>query len=144
MSKIHISPNALGTGSVTIASPNTNSDYEITLPEVAGELLATVAGALIGGITEAVVVLTGATPLIDASLGGVQTWTTSGNSTPTYSIPSGSSVLLAVTLGGAHTITWTGVTWLYATVPKLSSGQTHFITLFNVGAGVYGSWGGRL
>jgi len=45
MSKIHISPNALGTGSVTIASPNTNSDYEMTLPGYAGELLATFGGA---------------------------------------------------------------------------------------------------
>jgi hypothetical protein len=36
MSKVKIEGNASGTGTLTIAAPNTNSDYSITLPEVTG------------------------------------------------------------------------------------------------------------
>jgi len=36
MSKVKIEGNASGTGTLTIAAPNTNSDYSVTLPEVSG------------------------------------------------------------------------------------------------------------
>jgi hypothetical protein len=36
MSKVKIEGNASGTGTLTIAAPNTNSDYSVTLPEVTG------------------------------------------------------------------------------------------------------------
>lgn len=36
MSKIALSPNALGSGTLTIAAPNTNSDRTIDLPDAAG------------------------------------------------------------------------------------------------------------
>jgi len=36
MSKINLTPNASGTGVFTIASPNSNTDYTLTLPEVTG------------------------------------------------------------------------------------------------------------
>ena len=36
MSKIALSPNASGTGTLTIAAPNTNSDRTIDLPDAAG------------------------------------------------------------------------------------------------------------
>ena len=36
MSKIKLTGNASGTGTLTIAAPNTNSDYTISLPEVTG------------------------------------------------------------------------------------------------------------
>lgn len=39
MSRIAFNGNALGTGTVTIASPNTNSDRTVTLPDVTGTLL---------------------------------------------------------------------------------------------------------
>jgi hypothetical protein len=39
MSKIALSGNASGTGTLTIAAPNTNSDYTLTLPAEAGTVL---------------------------------------------------------------------------------------------------------
>ena len=39
MSKVKISGNASGTGTFTIAAPNSNTDRSITLPDAAGELL---------------------------------------------------------------------------------------------------------
>jgi hypothetical protein len=41
MSDVVIKGNASGTGSVTIESPNTNSDYTVTLPTGSGELVST-------------------------------------------------------------------------------------------------------
>jgi hypothetical protein len=41
MSDVVIKGNASGTGSVTIESPNTNSDYTVTLPAGSGELVST-------------------------------------------------------------------------------------------------------
>ena len=39
MSKVKIEGNASGTGTFTIAAPNSNTDRSITLPDAAGELL---------------------------------------------------------------------------------------------------------
>ena len=39
MSQVAISGNASGTGTLTIAAPNTNSNYTLTLPEVTGTVL---------------------------------------------------------------------------------------------------------
>lgn len=41
MSKIALSSNPLGTGTLTIASPNTNTDRTLTLPDAAGTLFST-------------------------------------------------------------------------------------------------------
>lgn len=41
MSKITLAPNASGTGTLTIAAPNTNSDYTLTLPTNTGTILTT-------------------------------------------------------------------------------------------------------
>lgn len=39
MSKIALTPNASGTGTFTIAAPNSNTDRTLTLPDVAGEVV---------------------------------------------------------------------------------------------------------
>lgn len=39
MSKITLAPNASGTGTLTVAAPNTNSDYTLTLPAETGTVL---------------------------------------------------------------------------------------------------------
>ena len=39
MSKIALAPNASGTGTFTIAAPNSNTDRTLTLPDVAGEVV---------------------------------------------------------------------------------------------------------
>jgi len=39
MSKVKIQGNASGTGTLTVAAPNTDTDRSITLPDGAGELV---------------------------------------------------------------------------------------------------------
>ena len=49
MSSIKLESNASGTGTLTIAAPNTNTDYTLTLPTAAGTVQ--VSGAAISGTT---------------------------------------------------------------------------------------------
>ena len=52
MSKVKIEGNASGTGTLTIAAPNTNTDSTLTLPDSAGELLTTTGdGSQLTGIS---------------------------------------------------------------------------------------------
>jgi hypothetical protein len=44
MSLVKISGNASGTGTLTIAAPNTNTDYTLTLPQATGTLINTAPG----------------------------------------------------------------------------------------------------
>ena len=60
MSNITIQPNASGTGTFSIASPNSNTSRTLTLPDTTGELLND-ASSLASGK------LTGALPAIDGS-----------------------------------------------------------------------------
>jgi hypothetical protein len=54
MSKITLTPNASGTGTFTIASPNSNTNRTLTLPDSAGELLTTTGdGSNLTGIVTA-------------------------------------------------------------------------------------------
>lgn len=46
MSKIALSSNPLGTGTLTIASPNTNTDRTLTLPDNTGTVLTTGSGGI--------------------------------------------------------------------------------------------------
>jgi hypothetical protein len=51
MSKVKIEGNASGTGTLTIAAPNTNTDRTLTLPDGAGELLTTTGdGSQLNGV----------------------------------------------------------------------------------------------
>tara|TARA_R110000868_G_scaffold348448_1_gene609556 strand:+ start:3186 stop:3716 length:531 start_codon:yes stop_codon:yes gene_type:complete len=60
MSKIALTPNASGTGTFTLASPNSSTSRTLTLPDTTGELLND-ASSLASGK------LTGALPAIDGS-----------------------------------------------------------------------------
>ena len=51
MSKVAIQGNASGTGTFTIAAPNSNTDRTLTLPDEAGTVVTT--GSYVAGITEA-------------------------------------------------------------------------------------------
>jgi hypothetical protein len=83
MSRITLAPNASGTGTLTIAAPNTNTDRTLTLPDVTTTLVGTdasqtltnksIAGSQLTG-TVASSLLTGALPAIDGSaLTGIAT-----------------------------------------------------------------------
>jgi hypothetical protein len=58
MSKIALSGNASGTGTFTIASPNSNSDRTLSLPDAAGEMYNQ--GNILGTVSESSGVPTGA------------------------------------------------------------------------------------
>ena len=55
MSKVALSGNASGTGTFTIASPNSNTDQTLTLPDAAGTLTTSEAVAAAGYTTSAAV-----------------------------------------------------------------------------------------
>jgi hypothetical protein len=57
MSKIALSGNASGTGTLTIAAPNTNSDRTLTLPDAAGTMFNQ--GNIVGTVSESSGVPTG-------------------------------------------------------------------------------------
>ena len=59
MTKIAISPNASGTGTFTIAAPNSNTDRTFTLPDATGEVLTTAGGTFTGPITGTDLTLSG-------------------------------------------------------------------------------------
>ena len=71
MSKISLTPDASGTGTFTLASPNSNTNRTLTLPDAAGELLTTTGdGSGLTSLTSAN--LTGALPAISgAALTGI-------------------------------------------------------------------------
>ena len=93
MSRITLAPNASGTGTLTVAAPNTNTDRTITLPDVTTTLVGTdatqtltnksIAGSQLTG-TVASSLLTGALPAISGAaltdipsgIGVSQTWQT--------------------------------------------------------------------
>jgi hypothetical protein len=58
MSLVKVSGNASGTGTLTIAAPNTNSDYTLTLPDAAGEMYNQ--GNILGTVSESSGLPTGA------------------------------------------------------------------------------------
>jgi hypothetical protein len=78
MSKVKIEGNASGTGTLTIAAPNTNTDRTLTLPDGAGEILTDATGLTSSSSLNAAN-LTGTLPAIDGSnLTGI------GGTTPAF------------------------------------------------------------
>jgi hypothetical protein len=93
MSKITLAPNAAGTGTLTVAAPNTSTDYTLTLPTATTTLVGTdatqtltnksIAGSQLTG-TVASSLLSGALPAIDGSaLTGIASMTLLGTITTT-------------------------------------------------------------
>jgi len=93
------------------------------------------------GYTETVFALTGTTPALNPANGTVQTWTLSGNSTPTSVIAAGQSMTLMIDDGAAFTITWPSVNWRTnaGTAPTLNTTGFTAIVLWNVGTVLYGA-----
>lgn len=96
------------------------------------------------GYTEEVFAVTGTTPALSPTNGSIQTWTLSGNSTPTAGTwADGQSITLMVDDGAAYTITWTSlaVTWKTdgGSAPTLNTTGYTAIALWKVGSVVYGA-----
>ncbi len=95
------------------------------------------------GYTEEVFAVTGTTPALSPTNGSIQTWTLTGDSTPTAGTwASGQSVTLMVDDGSARTINWASmsITWKTGggTAPTLLTSGYTVIELAKVGSTIYG------
>jgi hypothetical protein len=100
-----------------------------------------------GAIDETVFAVTGTTPALSPTNGTIQTWTLSGNSTPTQgTFTEGESMTLMINDGSAFTVTWTSVpiTWVGGTAPTLATTGFTVIELWEVGTTVYGALVGNV
>lgn len=96
------------------------------------------------GYTEEVFAVSGTTPALSPTDGSIQTWTLSGNSTPTAGTwAAGQSLTLMIDDGTAYTITWSSlaVTWKTdgGTAPTLNTSGETAIQLWKVGTTIYGA-----
>ncbi len=94
-----------------------------------------------GTILEDVYTLSGTTPALDPDNGSIQTWTLSGNSTPTDSLSAGESITLMVDDGTAYTITWPTMTWVNnaGSAPTLATSGYTVVVLWKVSTTLYGA-----
>lgn len=92
-------------------------------------------------IVETIFALSGTTPALNPNNGTIQTWTLSGNSTPTDSFAAGEAMTLMVDDGSAYTITWPSVTWETdgGAAPTLDITGFTVVVLWKVGATLYGA-----
>ena len=102
------------------------------------------AAILNDGYTEEVFAVTGTTPALSPTNGSIQTWTLSGNSTPTAGTwASGQSLTLMVDDDTAYTIDWSSVavTWKTdgGTAPTLNTSGFTAIQLWKVDTVIYGA-----
>jgi hypothetical protein len=149
--------------SFTIAATDTNTTYtagtgldltgtEFSIDSTVATLTGTqtfsnktVEGLILNdGYTEEVFAVTGTTPALSPDNGSIQTWTLSGNSTPTAGTwAAGQSITLLVDDGTAHTITWTTLAVVWKTdggsAPTLNTSGDTVITLWKVGTTIYGA-----
>jgi hypothetical protein len=116
-----------------------------TLTGVVAETSGTASGLTLNdGYTEEVYAVSGTTPALSPTNGSIQTWTLSGNSTPTAGTwAAGQSITLMVDDGTAYTITWTSlaVTWKTdgGSAPTLNTTGYTAIALWKVGSTIYGA-----
>lgn len=96
------------------------------------------------GYTEEEYAISGTTPALSPTDGSIQTWTLSGNSTPTAGTwAAGQSITLMIDDGTAYTITWTSVAVTWKTdggvAPTLNTTGLTAIALWKVGTTIYGA-----
>ena len=105
----------------------------------------TLSGAVLNdGYTEEVFAVTGTAPLLSPTNGSIQTWTLSGNSTPTAGTwAAGQSITLMVDDNTAYTINWTSLAVVWKTdagsAPTLNTTGYTAIALWKVGTTIYGA-----
>ena len=127
----------LGTGDIAVGDVTTTGTQTLTNKTLSGAVLN-------DGYTEEVFAVTGTTPALSPTNGSIQTWTLSGNSTPTAGTwAAGQSITLMVDDGTARTITWTSlaVTWKTngGVAPTLNTAGFTAIALWKVGTVIFGA-----
>ena len=132
---------------ITALAQAVAADIKTLTTALAGKVAATGGTAsgltLNDGYTEEVFTVTGTAPALSPTNGSIQTWTLTGNSTPTAGTwASGQSMTLMVDDGSAYTIDWAamGITWKTGggTAPTLLTSGYTAIELMKVGATPYG------
>lgn len=96
------------------------------------------------GYTEEIFAVTGTTPAISPTNGSIQTWTLTGNSTPTAGTwNAGQSITLMIDDGSSFTINWSSlaVVWFsnFGVAPTLKTTGYTAVQLWKVGTVIYGS-----
>jgi hypothetical protein len=120
----------------TLTTPTINTPT-ITSPTISGAVLN-------DGYTEEVFAVTGTTPALSPTNGSIQTWTLSGNSTPTAGTwAAGQSLTILIDDGTAYTVTWTSLSVVWktngGTAPILNTSGDTVIVLWKVGSTIYGA-----
>ena len=123
-------------GDVTLTGAQTLTNKTLTSPTLTGAVLN-------DGYTEEVFAVTGTAPALSPTYGSIQTWTLTGNSTPTAGTwAAGQSITLMVDDGSAYTINWASmsITWKTGggTAPTLLTTGYTVIELAKVGSTIYG------
>ena len=129
-----------GTANVTAAGALMDSELaDLAAVKAINQSLVTTAQPTFKAVTETRFAVTGTTPAIDPANGGVQTWTLSGNSTPTDSLGDGESVTLHINDGTAYTITWSSLVdeWIGGSAPTLPTTGYAVIELWKINTTVY-------
>lgn len=124
----------------TVSATNTNGSLTLT-PNGTGAVVVAGDATFAKGIKETVFALTGTTPVLDPSNGTVQTWTLTGNSTPTDSFAAGESMNLMIDDGTAYSVTWPSVVWKSGGgfPPVFNATGFTAIILWKVGTTLYGA-----
>jgi hypothetical protein len=122
MSKIAFSPNASGTGTFTVAAPNTNTDYTLTLPETTGTFALT---------TQAITQTTGSAPYY-----GARAWVNfDGTGTPAIRA-SGNVSSITDNGTGDYTVNFTtampDANYTTITTTNRSSGNTTLVNISRI------------
>lgn len=130
-----ISGLAKGNGANALTAATAETDY--VTPTGSG----TLTNKTLTGYTETVYALSGTA--LDPANGTVQTKTLGANTTFTESLVDGQSVILGIT-AGAYTVTWPTTVWAKVggggAAPTLVSTGVNWITLWQVGGTLYGSF----
>lgn len=118
-----------GSGALVFGTSPTLATPAITSPTITGT------------IVEDVYALSGTTPAFDPDNGSVQTWTLTGNSTPTDSLSAGEAITLMIDDGTAYTITWPTMTWVNnaGAAPTLAATGYTVVALWKVSTTLYGA-----
>jgi hypothetical protein len=122
----------------TVSNETTIGNSSTTSARMFGDL------KFLNSYTEVVFAVTGTTPALSPTNGTIQTWTLSGNSTPTAGTwAAGQSITLMIDDGSAFTVTWSSlaVTWKTdaGVAPTLNTTGFTAITLWKVGTVIYGA-----
>ena len=135
--------NILDGVTATTAEINSNDITTLGTTEASKVVTADANGdvSFANGIAENVFALSGTTPALDPTNGTIQTWTLSGDSTPTDSLSEGESITLMINDGTSYTITWPTITWVnnLGVAPTLATSGYTTIIIWKVSTTLYGA-----